>query len=128
MRYFCNNNINTYHVARKSVRTQPVPNAWLGDEVAWACGIDLELLTQLAHVHSQILDFPRVRGPPHHRENLLVGEDSAGVTHHHAEELVLRRCEPYFGTSGVCRTLREIDSQFADVQNGRHRVGAGSLD
>src|SRR5687768_1769867 len=99
-----------------ALRLEPIPDAWLGYDVARCVRIGLDLPPQVRHVHAEVLLRIAVRSTPHRAKELLMRDRSADVSHECHQE------PPFGGRQVHCRAVarhgaaRHVDHEVAELQ------------
>ena len=58
-----------------------IPDAMLGQNIFWICGIGFDLVSQIRNVNAQVFRLAAVFGSPNFAEQIRVQHDASGVPH-----------------------------------------------
>src|SRR5689334_6092744 len=100
-----------------SSRHEPISDAQLGEEVARACRIALELPAKVGHVDAQVMSMVDVRGPPYPAQEVAMREHLAGVHDEMGEQSKLDRREMHGFTVSRHEAIRQVDADVAELHD-----------
>src|SRR5262245_61701761 len=109
-----------------AVRLEAVAHAGLGDEVARARRIGLELAPDLGEVDAQVVRLRLVLGAPHLLKQLALRDELARVADEHLDDMPLGRREPDLAVAGADALGREVDREVGGLDDGFLVGGRGS--
>ncbi len=109
------NDAGDYVVA---VDLEAVAHPGLGEEVARAAGLGLELAPHVRHVHAQVGGLVVVLRAPHLLQQLPLRHELALVAHQDLDQVPLGRRESHLGAGAVHPLRAEIDGEVRRLDHG----------
>ena len=96
------------------VRGEPVANTGFGQQVAGASRVHLQFAPELGHVDAEVVCLVGVRGAPHVKEELAMGQDLASVADERGQQPVFDWRQVYLAPKDGHLPLGKVHMQIAE--------------
>ena len=106
------------NIRRASVFSDPVADPRFCQDNARVVGVFFDFLPKLADIDAKILRIFGMRRPPNGRQNLLMGDDPAGMPREKREQLEFLRRQLEFGSCACCAWRTASTSRLPTRSSG----------